>query len=220
MAPAEKNRVDRVTHVSIDPSGAVSGDISVFSSGHGGEATRYYLDGKTREEMTKYIHDYFADRAIQFEVDSCRSANLDSIELPVILSAHLSGKRPIDQLNHVRYFVPCLLNTRGLLDDVDLKKRTMPLTFSYPMLVVDTIILQSPWIASADSIKLPASDSISYPEGYLRYRCVSEGDRLVCEVTELWPATVSPESFSKFETYLKSRKKLLDQPVKFYLKNS
>ena len=190
-------------------------------SGHAGEEIRYALDGETREDATKFIHDYFADWATQFTVDSCKSANLDSLTLAARLTAHLVSKRPIDQINHVRYLVPFVLNSRELLEVANLKTRTVGISLqSYPVLRTDSVIVQSQWIAGADSIKLPANDSIGYPDGYLRYHFQRDGDHLVGEVIELRPSYIPPESFPQLAVYLAARKKLFDQPIKFYLKNS
>lgn len=219
VTPAGRNLLNRRAEIAINDSGLTVMNAVASLTGNRAQWARGSLEGETHEDTREFVKGFFVGGSATRTMDSCSVRNLDSLEAPVEFIARFSSTKPLDRIGGVRYLLPFVFTSRTLYEGLDLDKRSIPVNLQYPYANTDTVIVRTPWTVSADSMKLPPADSISFPGGWSTVKFTRDSTTIVGVFTQVFRDKLIPvEDFTKFSAFLAARKKILDQPIKWYVK--
>lgn len=216
----EDNKVIKESRVFISSDGETEIDIRADYYGNYGMAKKNKLENLDNDETRAYLADLLPGGERKYNLRNYNVMNLSGIEQPLSINLQLSGKKKVDELNHVIYINPNLLETLGSSETLDLDERGIPVDWGYPYTLQDNIVIA--WDSSLvfDSIYIPPDDSVEFALARASCRIINETDSILVSLSSSFFEYALPvEQFDNFKKYRDAKKAMLSRYIKLYKGN-
>jgi hypothetical protein len=220
QSPAADNVIARNCTMRIDDPSTVILDVTAKVSGNIGQGLRGWLRHARSDQLADFTHDYLVGGDRRFNVITHSYAGIDSLEAPMTLIGQFASSRPLDRIKQTAYVNPFVLVHRVQFGSARLEKRDVAVAIGYACAYVDSVNVIGPFLAACDSVVLPTPDSCSYPGGKIVVTYSRTANRLLAAVTQEYSSTeIPPSDFPALQNFISTARKLLDRPIKLYLKS-
>ena len=213
----DENKIIKECHVFINSGGGMEIDVKADYYGNFSLAKKNKMENFDNDETRVYLAGLLPGGERKYSLRTYNIMNLSSIEQPLTISMRLSGKKKVDELNHVVYINPNLLETLGSSETLTLKGREIPVDWGYPFTMQDNIIIT--WDSSLvfDSVYIPPDDSVECAPAKASCRIMNETDSIVVSLSSSFFDYLLPvEQFDNFEKYRDAKKAMLSRYIKLY----
>lgn len=223
QTPESRSRDNMVLERStlqIDNPAAVTLKVAAEVTGNSGQSLRSLLRHAKSDQLADFTHDYLVGGDRRFKVTAHSYSGIDSLEMPITIAGEFASTRPLDRIKQTAYLTPFVLVERDRFGGTRLEKREIPVAIDFPCTFVDSVEVTGQILTTCDSILLPTNDSCSYPGGKIVIGYSRTADRLMAAVTQEYTSTVIPPGdFPALDNFISTSRKLLDRPIKLFLKS-
>lgn len=204
----------------IDDPASVALSVTAEVTGNSGQSLRSVLRHAKSDQLADFTHDYLVGGDRRFKVTAHSYAGIDSLAVPMTIKGEFVGSRPLDRIKQTAYVNPFVLVGRDRFAGARLAERKLPVAIDFPSTFIDSVNITGQILTACDSIVLPTADSCFYPGGRMVVSYTRTADRLLAAVTQEYTAAVIlPADFPALENFISISRKLLDRPIKLFLKS-
>ncbi|MEW5924566.1 MAG: DUF3857 domain-containing protein [Candidatus Zixiibacteriota bacterium] len=217
---SEDNKVIKESHIFINSGGEMEIDVKADYYGNFSLAKRNKMEKLDNDETRAYLADLLPGGERKYSLRNYNIMNLSSIEQPLTINMQLSGNKKVDELNHVVYINPNLLETLGSSETLNLDGRDIPVDWGYPYTLQDNIIIA--WDSSLvfDSIYIPPDDAVECALAKASCHIINATDSIIVSLSSSFFDYVLPvEQFDNFEKYRDTKKAILSRYIRLYKKS-